>query len=54
MCDDITETLDGKGNEVAYNDENTIRIDYKDVDGDGLFDTLCVNEDNQPTYKIKT
>jgi hypothetical protein len=42
---------DGKGNLIAYNDDNTITIDYKDVDGDGKMDTLSVGADNRVSYK---
>ena len=42
----------GKGNKVDYEEENTIKINYQDVDGDGMADRLVVNEDdNKMKYK---
>jgi hypothetical protein len=45
---------EGKGNEVEYAEENTIKIQYEDVDGDGVPDTKCINADSDDegmTYK---
>lgn len=38
---------EGTGNEINYDDENTIKINYKDVDGDGEADRLVINEDSK-------
>lgn len=45
---------EGTGNEINYDDENTIKINYKDVDGDGEADRLVINEDSKKVeYKTQ-
>jgi hypothetical protein len=40
-------TNEGKGNSIKYDDENTINIQYEDLDGDGIGDTIEVFEENE-------
>jgi hypothetical protein len=44
---------EGQGNQVNYEGENIIKVNYQDVDGDGEMDNLVVFEDNAPEYKTQ-